>query len=85
MSNLHNEQPANPSRAKAGQPLIVCTMLGIAPSWKWFAPIFDQIRWEFYGGNPRNWLDARLRGPPWVRGGRAGNRSSSPGAGMRLW
>ena len=52
-----NEQPANPSRAKAGQPLIVCTMLSIAPSWKWFAPIFDQVRWEFYGGDPRNWLE----------------------------
>ncbi|MGA7496477.1 MAG: glycosyltransferase family 4 protein [Isosphaeraceae bacterium] len=63
MSNLHNEQPANPSRAKAGQPVIVCTMLGIAPSWKWFAPIFDQIRWEFYGGNPRNWLERKITRP----------------------
>jgi len=33
------------------------------PSWRWFAPIFARIRWEFFRSNPRNWLDRTVRRP----------------------
>jgi glycosyltransferase involved in cell wall biosynthesis len=38
-------------------------MLGLSPSWNWFAPLFDRIRWEFYGGDPRNWLERMITRP----------------------
>ena len=45
------------------EPLIVCTLLSLDPSWQWFAPLFDRIRWQFYGGNPRNWLERKITRP----------------------
>jgi glycosyltransferase involved in cell wall biosynthesis len=63
MSKLHQEQHASTYRAGTSQPLIVCAVLGLSSSWQWFAPIFNRIRWKFYGGNPRNWLERKMTRP----------------------
>ena len=60
MNEMNQEPPPN---VNASPPLIICTMLGLSPSWNWFAPLFDRIRWEFYGGNPRNWLERMITRP----------------------
>ncbi len=62
MSDSIIEKPAG-AREAAKAPLIVCTMLTTNPSWRWFAPWFQQTRWEFFGGNPRNWMERRITRP----------------------
>ena len=59
-----NQEP--PPNVNASPPLVVCTMLDLSPSWNWFAPLFDRIRWEFYGGDPRNWLERMITRPALV-------------------
>jgi glycosyltransferase involved in cell wall biosynthesis len=45
------------------RPLVVCTTRIPDPAWRWFAPVFDRVRWEFFGLMPRNWLERKIRRP----------------------
>jgi glycosyltransferase involved in cell wall biosynthesis len=47
----------------ADRPLVICATIGHEPSWKWFAPVFDQIRWEFFGADPQSWLERKVSRP----------------------
>src|SRR5262245_57518609 len=47
--------------SQCDRPLVVCTTLIPYPSWRWFAPMFDRVRWEFFGLRPRNWLERTVK------------------------
>jgi glycosyltransferase involved in cell wall biosynthesis len=42
---------------------VVCATIAYEPSWKWFAPVFDQVRWEFFGAQPSVWLERSIFRP----------------------
>jgi glycosyltransferase involved in cell wall biosynthesis len=44
-------------------PLIVCATPPMEASWKWFAPIFPKIRWQFFPCNPRGALERIVKRP----------------------
>jgi glycosyltransferase involved in cell wall biosynthesis len=50
-------------RSRAGRPLVVCATLDLGPTWNWFSPVFDRIRWVFFGAGPRNWLERKVTRP----------------------
>jgi hypothetical protein len=45
------------------RPLVVCPTIALQPSWRWFGPVLDQIRWEFFGADPRSWLERHVSRP----------------------
>ncbi len=50
------------------RPLIVCSSLSTNPSWRWFAPRFEQTSWQFFSVAPRNRLERLIKRPalaPW--------------------
>ena len=63
MNEKHDETKLLAPRLNANSPLVVCTTLMHSPDWNWFAPVFDRIRWQFYGSRPRNWLDRTITRP----------------------
>jgi glycosyltransferase involved in cell wall biosynthesis len=57
------EKATETHRLIADRPLVVCATIGLDLSWKWFGPVFDRIRWEFFGANPRSWLERNVPRP----------------------
>jgi glycosyltransferase involved in cell wall biosynthesis len=63
MHEVIDQEPVVPLSSGDLRPLVVCATRIPDPSWKWFAPVFDRVRWEFHGLRPRNALERSITRP----------------------